>query len=70
MRIQVNINKIQVHGPVSTMSTFYLIRQCLISSGGNKQVFTDVQPNSVPSFHKPGHTQEKGRLLEIRMELE
>lgn len=28
----------------------------------------DVQPHAVPSCHKPGHTQGKGRLLEINDE--
>lgn len=33
--------------------------------GTSKCLTTDVQCHSVPLFHKPGHTQEKGRLLEI-----
>lgn len=36
--------------------------------GTSKCLTTDVQPHSVPSFHKPGHNQEKGRLLEINEE--
>lgn len=36
--------------------------------GTSKCLTTDVQPHSVPSFHKPGHTQEERRLLKINEE--
>lgn len=52
------------------MSAFYLIAQNVYfqTVGTSKYFTTVVQPHSVPSFPKPGRTQEKGRLLEINEE--
>lgn len=36
--------------------------------GTSKCLTAVVQPHSVHSFHKPGHTQGRGRLLEINGE--